>query len=130
MPKFTKAYSFGLVTDLPYIVMEPTIRLLNDQRVQRGRAAQGAFTWSDFFLNSFSLHLPELAVRFCNSSGQAAGFGNVLFGIRRSRESDHRLEAKIDRPPPIRGIDQAQFGYQEEEEVQGCGLTAKPTLNA
>jgi hypothetical protein len=43
------------------------------------------------------LHLPELAVRFCNSSGQAAGFGNVLFGIRRSRESDNRLEAKIDR---------------------------------
>jgi hypothetical protein len=28
------------------------------------------------------------------------------------------------------GIDQAQFGYHEEEEVQGCGLTAIPTLNA
>ena len=53
MPKFTKAYSFGLVTGLPYIVMEPTIRLLNDQRVQRGRAAQGAFTWSDFFPQFF-----------------------------------------------------------------------------
>ena len=75
------------------------------------------------------LHLPELAVRFCNSSGQAAGFGNVLFGIRRSRESDNRLEAKIDRLLSEE-IDQAQFGYQEEEEVQGCGLTAKPTLNA
>ena len=48
-PKFTKAYSFGLLTGSSSIVMEPTIRLPNDQRVQRGRLAQGAFTWSDFF---------------------------------------------------------------------------------
>ena len=34
--------------------MEPTIRLLNDQRVQRCRAAQGASTWSDFFPQFFS----------------------------------------------------------------------------
>jgi hypothetical protein len=52
------------------------------------------------------------------------------FGNRRSRESDNRLEAKSDRLLSEQGIDQAQFGYHEEEEVQGCGLTAIPTLNA
>jgi hypothetical protein len=46
------------------------------------------------------------------------------FGNRRSRESDNRLEAKSDRLLSEQGIDQAQFGYHEEEEVQGCGLTA------
>jgi hypothetical protein len=130
MPKFTKAYSFGLVTDLPYIVMEPTIRLLNDQRVQRGRAAQGAFTWSDFFPQFFFSTFQNWQSGSATRLAKRPGLAMFYFGIRRSRESDHRLEAKIDRPPPIRGIDQAQFGYQEEEEVQGCGLTAKPTLNA
>jgi len=55
---------------------------------------------------------------------------NFYFGNRRSRESDNRLEAKSDRLLSEQGIDQAQFGYHEEEEVQGCGLTAIPTLNA
>jgi hypothetical protein len=75
------------------------------------------------------LHLPEVAFKVCNSS-PSGGIAMFYFGNRRSRESDNRLEAKSDRLLSEQGIDQAQFGYHEEEEVQGCGLTAIPTLNA
>jgi hypothetical protein len=67
--------------------------------------------------------------KFCNSSPNG-GVAMFYLGNRRSRESDNRLEAKSDRLLSEQGIDQAQFGYHEEEEVQGCGLTAIPTLNA
>ncbi|HEX3200261.1 MAG TPA: hypothetical protein VHR39_22165 [Propionibacteriaceae bacterium] len=40
------------------------------------------------------------------------------FGVPLSRESDDRLEAKIDRLLSEHGIDPAQFDYQEEEGVQ------------
>jgi hypothetical protein len=97
MPKFTKAYSFGLVTGLPYIVMEPTIRLLNDQRVQRGRAAQGAFTWSDFFPQFFFSTFQNWQSGSATRLAKRPGLAMSYFGLRRSRESDNRLEAKIDR---------------------------------
>jgi hypothetical protein len=109
--------------------MEPTIRLLNDQRVQRGRAAQGAFTWSDFFPQFFFSTFQNWQSGSATRLAKRPGLAMSYFGLRRSRESDNRLEAKIDRLLSEE-IDQAQFGYQEEEEVQGCGLTAKPTLNA
>jgi hypothetical protein len=42
----------------------------------------------------------------------------LLFGGPLSRESDDRLEAKIDRLLSPQGIDPAQFDYQEEEDGQ------------
>ena len=46
------------------------------------------------------------------------GLAMSYFGLRRSRESDNRLEAKIDRLLSAQGIDPAQFDYQEEEDAQ------------
>jgi hypothetical protein len=58
-----------------------------------------------------------------------AGVGNVLLlGLLPSRESDDRLEAKIDRLLS-EAIDPAQFD-DREEEVQGWGLNSRPTLSA
>jgi hypothetical protein len=105
--------------------MKPTIRLLNDQRAQRGRAAQGAVAGSDFFPQFFFSTFQKWHSKFCNSL-PSGGIAMFYRGNRRSRESDNRLEAKIDRLLSEQGIDQAQFGFHEEEEVQGWGLTAKP----
>jgi hypothetical protein len=48
-----------------------------------------------------------------------AGDGNVYFwGCSLSRESDDRLEAKIERLLSEDGIDRAQFDYREEAGLQ------------
>jgi EAL domain-containing protein (putative c-di-GMP-specific phosphodiesterase class I) len=75
------------------------------------------FGWSDFF-PAILLHLRELAVKNLQFLWQAAGLAMFYFGVPLSRESDDRLEAKIDRLLSEHGIDPAQFDYQEEEGVQ------------
>jgi hypothetical protein len=50
---------------------------------------------------------------------QAAGLALFYFwGSSQSRESDDRLEAKVDRLLSEQGIDPAEFDYREEEAVQ------------
>jgi len=108
MPKFTKAYSFGLVTGLPYIVMEPTIRLLNDQRVQRGRAAQGAFTWSDFFpqffFSTFQNWQSGSATRLAKRPGLAMFYLGFVAPGRATTDLKPRSTASYprNRPSPVR----------------------------
>jgi hypothetical protein len=75
------------------------------------------FAWFDF-LPQFFLHLRELAVRF-QLVWQAAGLAMFYFEVPLSRESDDRLEAKIDRLLSEQRIDPAQLDYHEEEGVQG-----------
>jgi hypothetical protein len=76
------------------------------------------FAWFDF-LPQFFLHLRELVVRFSNSSGKRRGWQCSTFEVPLSRESDDRLEAKIDRLLSEQRIDPAQLDYREEEGVQG-----------
>jgi hypothetical protein len=70
-------------------------------------------------LPQFFLHLRELVVRFSNSSGKRRGWQCSTFEVPLSRESDDRLEAKIDRLLSEQRIDPAQLDYREEEGVQG-----------
>ncbi len=79
------------------------------------------FAWSRLLPAILFLHLRELAVKNLQLLWQAAGVGNVPFlgSLSLSRESDDRLEAKIDRLLSEHGIDPAPFDYQEEEEAQG-----------
>jgi hypothetical protein len=58
---------------------------------------------------------------------QAAGLQCSTLGIVAPGKATTDLKAKIDCLLSEQGIDQAQFGYHEEEEVQGCGSTAKPS---
>ena len=78
-----------------------------------------AFTWSDFFPQFFSSTLENWQSEFLQLVWQAAGLALFYFwGSSQSRESDGRLEAKIDRLLTEQGIDPAEFDYQEEEQVQ------------
>lgn len=77
--------------------MKPTIRLTNDQRAQRRRAAQGAFRLVRLLPAIPSLHLSRTGSQKFATPLASGGVGNVYFGVALSRESDDRLEAKIDR---------------------------------
>jgi hypothetical protein len=62
---------------------------------------------------------------------QAAGSAMAYFwACSLPRESDNRLEAKIDCPLSDHRIDPAQFDYREEAGIQDCGLNSQPTLSA
>jgi hypothetical protein len=65
------------------------------------------------------LHLRELAVKNFATPHASGEVGNVPFlGCSLSRESNDRLEAKIDRLLSEHRIDPAQFDYREEAGVQ------------
>jgi hypothetical protein len=98
--------------------MDRTIRLPNDQRARRRRGTLGAIRLVRLLAAIF-LHLRELVVRFSNSSGKRRGWQCSTFEVPLSRESDDRLEAKIDRLLSEQRIDPAQLDYREEEGVQG-----------
>jgi hypothetical protein len=76
----------------------------------------GAIRLVDFFPAILSPPR-ELAVKNLQFLWQA-GLAMFLLWVPLSRESDDRLEAKIDRLLSEHGIDPAQFDYQEEEGVQ------------
>src|SRR5215203_3417274 len=119
-PKFTKAYSFGLVTGL-FFILSWAGQFIFQMISERNEAEQHgqAFTWSDFFPQFFSSTLENWQSEFLQLVWQAAGLALFYFwGSSQSRESDDRLEAKIDRLLTEQGIDPAQFDYQEEEQVQ------------
>ena len=99
--------------------MEPTIRLANGQRAQRCRAAQGTFRLGRLLPAIPSLHLLKLAVKILQPPlAKRRGWQCLFWGCSPSRESDDRLEAKIDRLLSEDGIDPAQFDYREEAGVQ------------
>jgi hypothetical protein len=119
-PKFTKAYSFGLVTGL-FFILSWAGQFIFQMITERNEAEQHgqAFTWSDFFPQFFSSTLENWQSEFLQLVWQAAGLALFYFwGSSQSRESDDRLEAKIDRLLTEQGIDPAEFDYQEEERVQ------------
>ena len=119
-PKFTKAYSFGLVTGL-FFILSWAGQFIFQMISERNEAEQHGqpFTWSDFFPQFFSSTFENWQSEFLQLVWQAAGLALFYFwGSSQSRESDDRLEAKIDRLLSQQGIDPAQFDYQEEEQVQ------------
>jgi hypothetical protein len=119
-PKFTKAYAFGLITGL-FFILSWAGQFIFQMISERNEAEQHgqAFTWSDFFPQFLSSTLENWQSEFLQLVWQAAGLALFYFwGSSQSRESDDRLEAKIDRLLTEQGIDPAQFDYQEEEQVQ------------
>jgi hypothetical protein len=111
-PKFTKAYSFGLVTGLFFsIVMGRTIRL--PMISERNEATQRAerFTRSDFLPALLFLHLRALAVRVLQLISRAGIWQCSTFeaplspGKRRADVKPTRLlsERRIDQPVRLSG---------------------------
>jgi hypothetical protein len=120
-PRFHKAYSFGLVTGA-FFLLSWLGQFLFQMVVVRNDAEDHGqpFTWSDFLPQFFSSTLENWQSEFLQLVWQAAGLALFYFwGSSQSKESDDRLEAKIDALLRDRNIDPIQFEYEEEDKLGG-----------
>ena len=120
-PRFHKAYSFGLVTGA-FFLLSWLGQFFFQMVVVRNEAEEHdqPFTWSDFLPQFFSSTLENWQSEFLQLVWQAAGLALFYFwGSSQSKESDDRLEAKIDALLRERNIDPIQFEYEEEEKLGG-----------
>jgi hypothetical protein len=120
-PRFYKAYSFGLVTGA-FFLLSWIGQFVFQMITVRNEAEQHGqpFTWSDFLPQFFSSTLENWQSEFLQLVWQAAGLALFYFwGSSQSKESDDRLEAKIDALLRERNIDPIQFEYEEEDKLGG-----------
>jgi hypothetical protein len=120
-PRFHKAYSFGLVTGA-FFLLSWLGQFLFQMVVVRNEAEQHgqAFAWSDFCPSSSLRRSRTGQSEFLQLVWQAAGLALFYFwGSSQSKESDDRLEAKIDALLRDRNIDPIQFEYEEEDKLGG-----------
>jgi hypothetical protein len=108
-PRFSKAYGFGLVTAVlfllswvgQFVTQLITVRNENEAHDQ-------PFEWADFMAQFLSSTFENWQSEFLQLVWQAAGLTLLLFwGSSQSRESDERIEVKLDRLLEERGIDPA-----------------------
>ena len=106
-PRFTKAYGFGIVT-LGLFLLSWAGQFIAQMITERNDAQQHgeSFTWSDFWPQFFSSTFENWQSEFLQLVWQAIGLALLfLWGSSQSKESDERIEAKIDRLLEDRGID-------------------------
>ena len=106
-PGFAKAYSFGLVT-LAFFVFSWLGQFIAQIAVERNEARQhgGSFHWSEFWPQFFASTFENWQSEFLQLIWQAVGLALLLFwGSSQSKESDERIEAKLDALLEDRGID-------------------------
>jgi hypothetical protein len=113
-PPFVKAYSFALVT-LTLFVLSWTGQFVFQLISVRNDAQehQQPFQWSDFFPQFFSSTLENWQSEFLQLVWQAVGLALFFYwGSSQSRESDERMEAKLDRLLAERVIDADQISAE------------------
>ncbi len=118
-PGFAKAYSFGIVTALLFLLSwagQFTFQLMEvrNQAEQHGQP----FSWSDFWPQFLSSTFENWQSEFLQLVWQAAGLSFLLFwGSSQSKESDARLEAKVDALLRARGIDPGSVDEDVDEHL-------------
>ncbi|HET7822193.1 MAG TPA: DUF6766 family protein [Ornithinibacter sp.] len=113
-PSLHKAYGFGLVTAALFL-LSWTGQFITQMMTVRAEAAQHqqAFEWPDFLSQFFASTFENWQSEFLQLVWQAAGLSLLLFwGSSQSKESDERIEVKIDRLLEERGIDPASISAQ------------------
>ena len=98
-PKWIKAYSFGLVTGLLFLISWG-LQFWTQAEVVKNEAFQHGqqFSWSDFLYQFFASTFENWQSEFLQLIWQAAGLAFFYFwGSSQSRESDERIEAKLDK---------------------------------
>jgi ferric iron reductase protein FhuF len=106
-PRFTKAYAFGLVTGLFFLLSWAAQFIFQMMEVRNEAQQHGQqFTWSDFFPQFFQSTFENWQSEFLQLIWQAAGLALFYYwGSSQSKEGDDRLEAKVDALLRERGID-------------------------
>ena len=120
-PPFHRAYSFGLVTGAFFLLswigqfVFQAIRFGNEA-AQQGDTFSWVEYWPDFLASTFENWQSE----FLQLVWQAAGLMLFYFwGSSQSRESDERVESKIDALLKERGLDPSHYDYAERSELEG-----------
>ena len=108
-PRFTRAYSFALITGLFFLLswvgqFVAQVAQVRNEAQQHGEQ----FAWSDFWPDFFASTFENWQSEFLQLVWQAVGLAVLLYwGSSQSKESDERVEAKLDRLLEERGIDPA-----------------------
>jgi hypothetical protein len=118
-PRFTKAYSFGIVTAALFLLSwigQFAFQLIT---VQQDAAEHGqVFEWAEFFPQFFASTLENWQSEFLQLLWQAAGLTFLFFwGSSQSKESDERLEAKVDALLKERGLDPKQLSRDSDQSM-------------
>jgi hypothetical protein len=118
-PRFTKAYSFGLVTGLFFLLSWAGQFIFQVMEVRNEAQQHGQqFTWSDFFPQFLQSTFENWQSEFLQLIWQAAGLALFYYwGSSQSKESDDRLEAKVDALLRERGIDPEELNTRVVESA-------------
>jgi hypothetical protein len=119
-PRFSKAYSFGIITGLLFLLSWFGQFVFQVAEVSNQAAEHGSpFEWSDFWPQFFAATFENWQSEFLQLLWQAAGLSFLYYwGSSQSKEGDDRVEAKIDRLLVEQGVDPAEFEYREEKHVE------------
>src|SRR5215203_5307648 len=106
-PRLTRAYSFAIVTGLFFLLSWMGQFIAQVYEVRNDAHQHGeSFSWPDFWPQFLSSTFENWQSEFLQLVWQAVGLAILLFwGSSQSKESDERMEAKLDRLLVERGID-------------------------
>jgi hypothetical protein len=118
-PRFTRAYSFAIVTGLFFLLSWVGQFVFQMIEVRNEAEQHGQqFTWSDFFPQFLQSTFENWQSEFLQLIWQAAGLALFYFwGSSQSKEGDERLEAKVDALLRERGIDPEELNARTVEEA-------------
>lgn len=118
-PPFSKAYGFGLVTAALFLLSWVGQFFAQLAVVRAENADHGqAFAWPDFLAQFFASTFENWQSEFLQLIWQAAGLSLLLFwGSSQSKESDERIEVKLDRLLEEQGIDPASLSERVNRSV-------------
>jgi hypothetical protein len=120
-PRFHRAYSFGIVTGIFFVVSWVGQFVFQAIAVRNDAAEHGSeFTWSDFFPQFLSSTFENWQSEFLQLVWQAAGLMLFYFwGSSQSREGEERVESKIDALLEERGIDPESLDRVVKDRADG-----------
>lgn len=118
-PRFTKAYGFAIITGLLFLLswtgqfVAQLITVRNDAE-EHGQT----FEWADFLAQFLASTFENWQSEFLQLLWQAAGLAMLFYwGSSQSKESDERIEAKLDRLLQERGIDPAEVSRSVNQSL-------------
>ena len=118
-PGFAKAYSFAIITGLFFLLswtgqfVAQMITVRNDAQ-EHGQS----FEWADFLPQFLSSTFENWQSEFLQLIWQAVGLALLFYwGSSQSKESDERIEAKLDRLLRDRGIDPAEVSRDVNQSL-------------
>ena len=118
-PPFHKAYSFALVTGAMFLFAWAgqfafQLMVVRNDAQQHGQE----FAWGDFLNQFFASTMENWQSEFLQLVWQAIGLAVFyLWGSSQSRETEDRLEAKLDRLLQERGINPEEIDRQVHEAI-------------